>query len=153
MYVKWSLLLVYLSFPGSTGVKNMPANAEDSGDVSSVSGSGRSPRWGNGNLLQYSCLENSMERASWWATVYRVTKSQTRLSMHVCIGLSANFLLDLLWKDLFPLFNRTYWNTSKLLEAFVDENKAGESFPDPGFLSKANTCHTPLSWDTGLHAG
>ena len=44
MYVKWSLLLVYLSFPGGTGVKNMPANAEDSGDVSSVSGSGRSPR-------------------------------------------------------------------------------------------------------------
>ena len=108
MHVKWSLLLVYLSFPGGTGVKNMPANAEDSGDVSSVSGSGSSPRGGNGNLLQYSCLENSMERASWWATVYRVTKSQTRLSMHVCIGLSAYFLLDLLWKDLFPLFNRTY---------------------------------------------
>ena len=44
MHVKWSLLLVYLSFPGGAGVKNMPAHAEDSGDMSSISGSGRSPR-------------------------------------------------------------------------------------------------------------
>ena len=43
-------------------------------------GSGRFPREGNGNALQYSCLENSMDRGAWWATVHRVTKSQTRLS-------------------------------------------------------------------------
>ena len=97
---------MYLSFPGGAVVKNMPANAEDSGDMSSISGSGRPPRWRNGNPLQYSCLENSMEKAAWWATVYRVTKSQTLLSMHICIGLSAYFLPDLLWKDPFPLFNR-----------------------------------------------
>ena len=62
-------------------VKNLPANAGDAGDVGSIPGSGRSPRGGNGTLLQYSCLENPMEREPWWATVRGVAKSQTRLSM------------------------------------------------------------------------
>ena len=65
-----------MGFPGGTVVQNPPANAED---VSSVPGSGRSPGVGNGNALQYSCLENSVNRGSWQATVYGVTKSQTRL--------------------------------------------------------------------------
>ena len=47
-------------------VKNLPANAEDAG---SIRGLGRSPRGGNGNSLQYSCLENPMDRAAWQATV------------------------------------------------------------------------------------
>ena len=50
------------------------------GDMGSSPGSGRSPRGGNGNPLQHSCLENSMDRGVWWATVPGVTKSQTRLS-------------------------------------------------------------------------
>ena len=50
--------------PGGAEVKNLPASA---GDVGSIPGSGRSPRVGNGNLLQYSCLENSMDRGAWWA--------------------------------------------------------------------------------------
>ena len=58
-------------------VKNLPASVRDPG---SIPGSGRSPGEGNGNPLQYSCLENSMERGAWWATVYGVAKSQTRLS-------------------------------------------------------------------------
>ena len=53
-------------------VKNLPANARDKG---SISGSGRSPGEGNGNLLQYSCLENVMDRGVWQATVHRITKS------------------------------------------------------------------------------
>ena len=61
--------------------KNLPANAGDAGDVGSIPGSGRSPGGGNGTLLQYSCLENPMEREPWWATVHGVAKSQTRLSM------------------------------------------------------------------------
>ena len=61
-------------FPGGSGVKNPPASA---GDVSSIPGSGRSLGEGNGNPLQYSCLENSMDREAWWATVCGVTKSQT----------------------------------------------------------------------------
>ena len=69
-----SLLLV---FPGGAGGKEQPANAGDIGDVGSIPGSGRSPGEGNGNLLQYSCLENSMNREAWWATVYWVEKSWT----------------------------------------------------------------------------
>ena len=61
-------------------VKSPPANAGDLKGTSSISGSGRSPGEGNGNPLQYSCLENSMVRGTWWATVLGVSKSQTRLS-------------------------------------------------------------------------
>ena len=61
-------------------VKNLPANAQESGDTGSFPGSGRSPRGGNGNPLHYSCLENPMDRGSWWATVHGVAKSQTQLS-------------------------------------------------------------------------
>ena len=50
-------------------VKNPPANAGDSGDLGSMPGSGRPPRGGHGNPLQYSCLENPMVRGVWWATV------------------------------------------------------------------------------------
>ena len=50
------------------------------GDPSLISGLGRSAGEGNGKLLQYSCLENPMERGTWWATVYKVTKSRTQLS-------------------------------------------------------------------------
>ena len=60
-------------------VKNLPANAGDSG---SIPGSGRSLGGGNGNPLQYSCLGNPMDRGTWWATVHGVIKSRTRLSMH-----------------------------------------------------------------------
>ena len=56
------------------------ASACDAGDPGSIPRSGRSPGEGNGNLLQYSCLENPVDRGAWWATVYGVTKSQTRLS-------------------------------------------------------------------------
>ena len=58
-------------------VKNLPANAGDTRDSGLISGLGRSPGVGNGNPLQYSCLENSMDSGAWWATVYGVAKSQT----------------------------------------------------------------------------
>ena len=64
--------------------KNLPANAGDAGDWSLISGWGRSPGGGNGNLLQYSCLENIMDREAWRAVVHRVAKSQTRLSDGAC---------------------------------------------------------------------
>ena len=66
-----------LRFPGGTMVKNPPANAGDARDAGSILESGRSPGAENGNLLQYSCLENSMDRGAWWAAVHGVTKSQT----------------------------------------------------------------------------
>ena len=58
-----------LGFPGGTVVKNLPANAGDARDTGSTPGSGRSPGVGNGNPLQYSCLENFMDRGAWQATV------------------------------------------------------------------------------------
>ena len=63
-------------------VKNPPANAGETRDPGSIPGLGRSPEGGNGNPLQYSCLENVMDRGAWWATVHGVTESQTQLSMH-----------------------------------------------------------------------
>ena len=60
-------------------VKNLPTNSGDIRDEGSIPGLGRSPGEGNGNPLQYSCLENPMDRGTWRATVHRVSQSQTRL--------------------------------------------------------------------------
>ena len=60
-------------------VKNPSANAEDLRDAGSMLGSGRSPGEGHGNSLQYSGLENPMDRGAWWATVHRDVQSRTRL--------------------------------------------------------------------------
>ena len=56
-------------------VKNQPDNSRDGIDAGSIPGSGRSPQGGHGNPLQYSYLENPMDRGTWWATVHRVAKS------------------------------------------------------------------------------
>ena len=61
-------------------VKNPPANARDVRDAGSIPGWGRSPRGGNANPLQYSCLENPMDSGAWRATVHGVARSRTRLS-------------------------------------------------------------------------
>jgi len=66
-------------------VKNPAANEEIVEDAGLIPGSGRSPGGGHGNSLEYSCLENPMDRRAWWATVHRVAKSWTqpkRLSTH-----------------------------------------------------------------------
>ena len=66
-------------FPGGTSGKNPTANVRDIRDAGSIPGSERSPEGGHGNPLQYSCLENPMDRGSWWAIVHRVAKSWTWL--------------------------------------------------------------------------
>ena len=58
---------------------NLPTNAGDLRDKGSIPRSGRSPGGGHGNPLQYSCVENPMDRGTWQATVHGITKSQTRL--------------------------------------------------------------------------
>ena len=63
--------------PVGSGGKESACNI---GDPGLIHGLGRSPGEGNDNPLQYSCLENSMDRGGWWATIHGVTKSQTRLS-------------------------------------------------------------------------
>ena len=69
------LYMSYLGFPGGTVVKNPPVNIEDARSTDSIPGSGRSPREGNGNPLQYSYLENSMNRGAWQGSVHGVAKS------------------------------------------------------------------------------
>ena len=66
-----------LGFPGGSVGKESACSV---GELCLIPGLGRCPGEGNGNPLQYSCLENSMERGAWWAIVHRVTKSLTRLS-------------------------------------------------------------------------
>ena len=69
-----------MGFPCGTVVKNLPANAKDARDLDLMDliyGSGRSPEEGNGNPIQYSCLENPMDRGALWATVHGVAESDT----------------------------------------------------------------------------
>ena len=68
--------ITVLGFLSGSVVKNLPVNAGDGRD-----GSGTSPGEGNGNPLQYSCLENAMDSGAWWATVQRVAKSQTQIEV------------------------------------------------------------------------
>ena len=104
---------------GGISGKNSPANAADIIDTGLVPGSGRFPGGGYGNPLQYSCLENPMDRGAWLATVHRVAKSRTRLkqlSMHVHTRIYKNVY-------------KTVYLTSPLKEnhTICDENKYLES--------------------------
>ena len=72
-----TFILFNRGFPGSSDSKESAYNA---GNLGSIPGLGRSPGEGNGNPLQYSCLENPMDRGAWWATVHGVTQSWTRLN-------------------------------------------------------------------------
>ena len=77
-------LMLLLGFPGGLVGKEPACNAGDAGDMGSIPGSGRSPGGGHSNPLQYSCLENPMDRGAWWAIAHN-SQSQTRLkwlSMH-----------------------------------------------------------------------
>ena len=67
-------------------VQNPPSNAGDAKDSGLISGLGRSPGGGNGNSLQYSCLENPMDRGAWWATVHWAAKSLTQLNTSTYIN-------------------------------------------------------------------
>ena len=69
---------IYTLLPWRLRGKESACNA---GNESSISGKGRSPGGGNGNLLQYSCLKNPTNRGTWWATVHEVTKSRTRMGL------------------------------------------------------------------------
>ena len=74
------LNLISISFPCGAVVKNLPSIAGDTREMGSIPESGRCPGVGNDSLLQYSCLENCMDRGAWWATVHGFTKSRTQLT-------------------------------------------------------------------------
>ena len=77
-------------------VKNLPDNAGNIRDVDSIPGSGRSPGGGHGNPLQYSCLENPMDRGAWWATVqsHKLSENNTDLISLLAQSLSQVRLLQ-----------------------------------------------------------
>ena len=85
--------------------KKSACNAGSPGDTCSSPGLGRSPGGGNGNPLQYSCLKNPMDRGAWWATVHRVSKSQTQLkqlsTQHFIINGLAGYLCIFMYYTLF----------------------------------------------------
>ena len=94
-----SQFIVY--FPGSSDSKESACNA---GDPDLIPGSGRSSGDGNGYPLQYSCLENSMDRGAWWAIVHEATKSQTQLSdshTHIISASQKPYLLSTSVKYIF----------------------------------------------------
>ena len=79
--------------------KNPPASAGDVRNMGSIPGSGRSPEGGYGNLVQYSCLENPMDRGAWWAAVHRIASSWTLLkwlSMHTYVHIYRHILFCIL---------------------------------------------------------
>ena len=73
------LLVLVRAFQVALVVKNLPANTGDLREEGSIPGLGRSPGEGHGNPIQYSCLENPMDRIVWWGMVHRVAKSWTEL--------------------------------------------------------------------------
>ena len=87
-------IYMYVASQVALVVKNLLANAGDIKDAGLIPGSPSSPGGGHGNPLQYSCLENPMDRGAWWATVHRVAQSRTRLkrlSMHTCMYMCVCF--------------------------------------------------------------
>ena len=96
---------------------NSKESACDEGDQGLIPKLGSSSGEGNGNPLQYSCLENSMDREAWWATIHRVTKSRTRMGSraHTHNGLSSR-------RGHYPLFG-LLWSTLKL-----SRHKRGSDF-------------------------
>ena len=90
-------MLPSMGLPGDSVGKEFVYNAGDTRDVVSISGLGGSLGVGLGNPLQYSCLENSMDRGAWWATVHRVAESDTtEVTEHACTRLKIGFE-GLLW--------------------------------------------------------
>ena len=124
-------------FQGCSVVKNLPANAGDAGDMGSIPGSGSYLGVGNGNLLQYSFLENSMDRGSQWATVHckdGFSKRQTQLNEH---SMATAYVLMLPRHGTFPspqgsLISRCY-------------SQIYYPFTFPSSLAPGNSKYVPIS--------
>ena len=107
-------------------VKNPPANARDIRDMGLIPGSGRSPGAGNGNPLQYSCLENPMDRGAWRAAVYGVAQSQTLATTHALM--SCKNSLYVCTQDLYQI------HFANIFLQFVPKHQTLESASTPLIL-------------------
>ena len=99
-HITFTVHFISVYFPGGSEVK---ASASNVGDLGSIPGLGRSPREGNGNPLQYSCLENPMDWGAWWAAVHGVIKSWTRLidfTYLLYLFLLLLYQLHIQWSDI-----------------------------------------------------
>ena len=99
-------------------VKNPPASAGEARVVDSAPGSGRAPGIGNGNPLQYACLENSMDREVWWATVHGVAKSRTQLNTHNTHTQWVRFRFSSQWTQHFREICSESWPISLFTEVW-----------------------------------
>ena len=96
-------------FPGDTVVIESTCTAGDIRDMGSIPGSGRSPGGGNGNPLQHCCLENSMDRGNWWATVYGAARGRTWLSTR-----AQTFMRRVTTEDCFPSEHHRGWKQEEV---------------------------------------
>ena len=135
-------------------VKNLPASAGNAGDRGLIPGSGRSLGVGNGNPLQYSCLENSLDRGAWWATVHGVAKSWTWLSIHTHTHTHTHRYKDDDAHSFLKKFNtfqrevqrECYWKCS-----FLPGNQLGyilviHKIPQKSGMDKSVLCYRRFRW-------
>ena len=115
-----------MGFPGGSVGKNQPANTGDTRDLHLILGLGRSPGVGNSNSLQYSCLENSMDRGARRATVHGIEKSQTRLSTHTHSKTC----------DETAAYLNSYISTSHLLDSWNEKEPYGISISTLSLVNK-----------------
>ena len=109
LFINYIHACLYWAFQVALVIKNPPAEAGDLRDASSIPGSGRSLGGGHSSPLQYSCLENSMDTETWWASVYRVTKCWTplqQLSMYSC-----DFIKNIIKTYKTELQGLSWWNS------------------------------------------
>ena len=125
----WFPRLVAGAFQVALVVKNPPANAGDLRDSSWIPGLGIFPGEGHGNPLQYSCLENPMDRGAEWATVHRITKSQTQLK-----GLSKHTGWLLWVADASSIFTHDLAIISVYIQCLIKEMSAGLAISSLLFL-------------------
>ena len=118
-------------------VKNLSANAGDVRDVGFIPTLGRSPEEGRGNPLQYSCLENPMDRGAWWATIHGVSKSQIRLKCLSTSHIQSSFNLEV----------KISLDQLSIQRSFYRELSYGHNTQSNRlrFLTSLQSCQPPLS--------